>query len=211
MTAETARLACLSAHLGPTAVPRVRQYTKNIACLESLWDAKLENRLSMLPLLELTSKINDVRYSFLTCNTKSELRHNLSLLGKKKSYGILLMAFHGEPGSIELAGADKIKLDALARYMGRRFEGWVVHFASCGTIKADDETLEKFVTSTGVAMVMGYSKSVDWTEGAVMDLLVLRWLQFYKDLGALLKHLVKNYPDLVAITGFRAYPSLQEK
>lgn len=192
-------------------MPRTRQYIKNIACLESLWDARLENRLSMLPVLELTSKICAVKFIFLTCNTKAELRHNLSLLGKKKSYGILLMAFHGEPGHIELADSASVQLELLAKMMGKRFEGWVVHFASCGTIKTDDERLAKFVASTGVAMVMGYRKSVDWTEGAVMDLLVLRWLQYYKDLGALLKHLEKNYSDLVAITGFKAYPALHEK
>lgn len=187
---------------------RVRRYTKNVACVESLWDSQLENRLSVLPILELTAKINNpLRFIYLTCNTKAELRHNLGLLGRKKSYGILLLAFHGEPGEIQLAEKKYVSLESLAGMMGRRFAGWVVHFASCGTIKADPVRLERFVAQTGVAMVMGYTKKVDWTDSAVTDLLLLRWLQYYKDLRAFTRHVEKNYADLISITGFQCFPT----
>ena len=187
-------------------MPRVLNYTKNVACLESLWDSDLENRLSILPLLDITSKTTSNRHIYLTCNTKAELRYNLGLLAGKKKYGVLLLAFHGEPGEIELAEKVFVDLEELADMMQKGFAGWVIHFASCGTIKADEARLVDFVKRTGVAMVMGYTKKVDWTESAVMDLLVLRWLQYYKDLSALLRHLQKSYGDLIAITGFHAYP-----
>jgi hypothetical protein len=185
-----------------------RHYTKNIVCLESLWDAELENRLSELPVLELTARTMGVKFIYLTCNTKRELRHNLRLVGssKRKAYGILMLAFHGEPGSIELAGDSNLNLEGLITMMGRRFAGWVVHFASCGTVNVEKQRLQRFVEATGVAMVMGYTKEVDWTEGTVMDLLLLRWLQNYKNLHSLLKHLKKHYPDLIKITGFKVYP-----
>lgn len=184
----------------------VRHYIKNIVCLESLWDAELENRLSVLPILELTSRTMGVKFIYLTCNTKSELRHNLRLVGKRKSYGILMLAFHGEPGSIELAGDSDVSIETLITMMGRKFSGWVVHFASCGTVQIDDKRLARFIEATGVALVMGYTKEVDWTEGVVMDLLLLRWLQSYRNLQSLVKHLHKNYRDLIKITGFQAYP-----
>ena len=76
------------------------------------------------------------------------------------------------------------------------------------TVMIDEDQLTQFVEATGVAMVMGYTKLVDWTEGAVMDLLLLRWLQYYRDLGALWKHLLKNYPDLMELTGLQAFPAL---
>lgn len=186
-------------------MPRVPKYLKNIACLEALWDEDLENRLSVLPVLELTARITNAKFVYLTCNTKAELRHNLGLLRRRKSYGILVLAFHGDTGRIELA--DKfVSLESLATMMGERFAGWVVHLASCSTVMIDEERLARFVAETKVAMVLGYTKMVDWTEGAVMDLLLLRWLQYYRDLGALWKHLHKHYPDLLALTGLKAFP-----
>lgn len=185
---------------------RVTRYLKHIACLESLWDEELENRLSVLPILELTARATSAKFVYLTCNTKAELRHNLGLLSRKKSYGVLVLAFHGDPGKIELAEHVLLSLDSLATLMKRRFAGWVVHFASCGTMRIEEEKLARFVSETKVAMVTGFTKEVDWTEGAVMDLLLLRWLQYYRDLNALWKHLRKTYPDLIATTGMKAFP-----
>lgn len=188
-------------------MPRVRQYLKNIVCLESLWDEDLENRLSVLPLLELTARTTNAKFVYLTCNTKAELRHNLSLFGRKKSYSILVLAFHGDPGRIELPGGSFVPIESLADMMKKRFAGWIVHFASCGTVKVDSERMARFVADTGVSMVTGYTKLVDWTEGAMADLLLLRWLQYYRNLGALLSHLNKRHPDLVELTGLTAFPS----
>jgi len=188
-------------------MPRAEQYLKNIVCLESLWDKDLENRLSMLPIMELTGRSTNARFVFLTCNTKAELKHNLDLVRRKRVYNILVLAFHGVTGKIELPGDELVPLEALAKMMKRGFAGWVVHFASCGTVHVDDERMARFVSETGVAMVTGYTNLVDWTEGAVMDLLLLRWLQYYRNLGALVKHLRKNYRDLAKLTGLKVYPS----
>jgi hypothetical protein len=186
-------------------MPRARQYLKNIVCLESLWDEDLENRLSVLPILELTARTTNAKFVYLTCNTRAELRHNLGLFKRGSAYNILVLAFHGDPGEIELPGNVLVSIENLAEMMRRRFAGWIVHFASCGTVKVDEERMAAFVAATGVAMVTGYVNLVDWTEGTVMDLLLLRWLQYYRNLGAFLKHLHKSYPDLVALTGLKVY------
>ena len=185
---------------------RVPLYLKNIACLESLWNDELENRLSVLPILELTSRATTAKFVHLTCNTRAELRYNLSILSKRKSCGILMLAFHGDPGKIRLAEHHLVSLESLATMMGRRFAAWVVHFASCSTVKIDNKRLARFVSETQVALVTGFIKQLDWTEGAVMDLLLLRWLQDYRDLNALWKHLQKKYPELIAATGMKAFP-----
>ena len=187
-------------------MPRVPLYLKNIVCLETVWDEDLENRLSVLPILDLTARATSAKFVYLTCNTKAELKHNLGLLCRRKSYGILVLAFHGDPGKIELAEHVFVSLESLATMMRQRFAAWVVHFASCGTMKIDDERLARFVRETKVAMVTGFTQELDWTEGAVMDLLLLRGLQYYRDLNALWKHLQKSYPDLIAATGMKAYP-----
>jgi len=183
---------------------RLRHYLKNIACLESIWDEDLEDRVSVRPVLQLISRATGARFIYLTCNTKPELRHNLNLLHKRKSYGILLLSFHGDPGIIELADTH-VKLESLAWMMGKHFAGWVVHFASCSTVKIDEDRMAKFVELTGVAMVLGYTEAVDWTEGTVMDLLLLSRLQYYRNVRSLWKHLWKKYPDLVRMTGLRVF------
>jgi hypothetical protein len=187
-------------------MPRSPQYLKHIVCLESLWDADLENRLSVHPILQLTARTTGARHIYFTCNTAAELRHNLRLVRRKKSFNILVFAFHGEKGQIELAGTGFVSLEKLADMMRRRFAGWIVHFASCGTVQVDEPRMANFVEKTGVAMVTGYTHLVDWTEGAVMDLLLLRWLQYYRNLGALLTHLTKHYPDLMHLTGLKSFP-----
>jgi hypothetical protein len=187
-------------------MPRVRLYLKNIVCLESLWDGDLENRLSMLPILELTARTTNAKFVCLTCNTKAELKHNLGLFGKMKGYGILMLAFHGDKGKIELPGHILVSLESLSDMMKRQFAGWIVHFATCDTISVEDARMARFVEETGVSVVTGYTKEVDWIEGSIMDLLLMRWLQYYRNLGALLKHLHKSYPDLMKLTGLKIYP-----
>ena len=66
--------------------------------------------------------------------------------------------------------------------------------------------MARFVEETGVAVVTGYTREVDWIEGSIMDLLLLRWLQYYRNVGALLRHLNKHYPDLIKLTGLRVFP-----
>src|SRR5213593_5182643 len=81
---------------------RTKSHKKNIACLESLWDGNIESRLSVVPLLELASRVDEIRFSYLTCNTEDELEHNLDKLKNKRGYGILYLACHGKPGELVL-------------------------------------------------------------------------------------------------------------
>jgi hypothetical protein len=187
-------------------MPRVHQYLKNIVCLESLWDGDLENRLSMQPVMELVARTTNAKFICLTCNTKAELKHNLSLYGKMKAYGILVLAFHGDVGKIELPGHILVSLESLSDMMKRQFAGWIVHFATCDTVKVEESRLARFVEETGVTVVTGYTREVDWIEGSIMDLLLLRWIQYYRNVGALLRHLHKHYPDLIKLTGLKVFP-----
>lgn len=187
-------------------MPRVHLYLKNIVCLESHWDSDLENRLSMQPILELTARTTNAKYVCLTCNTKAELKHNLSLFGKMRGYGILVLAFHGDIGKIELPSDVLVSLESLSDMMKRRFAGWIVHFGSCSTVKVEEHRMARFAEETGAAVVTGYTNLVDWLDGSVMDLLFLRWVQYYRNLGAFLKHLNKHYPDLVKLTGLKIFP-----
>jgi hypothetical protein len=180
---------------------RTDSYTKNIACLESLWNTDLEDRWSVRPVLDMLANVQDFKLAYLSCNTEPEFAYNLKMLGKRRSYGILYLAFHGGPGEFYLADNTCIPLEALGEYMGTRFNDRIIHFGCCSTMRVSSERLDAFTETTGIKMVMGYTKNVDWIESSAMDLLIFQALQQYVDLHACWRALQKNYPDLIAKTG----------
>ncbi len=183
---------------------RVKSYKKKIACLESFWDTDVEKRLSVIPIVELVSKLHDLKFTYMTCNTREELKHNLNKLKRKPGYGILYLSFHGHPGEILLDG-HAIKIEILASFMGKGFADWVVHFGTCETIDAEKERMLDFIEETEVSMVLGYKIDVYWADAAAMDFLLLDWLQWYKDMRKMWSGFRKSYKDLIKITGLKAF------
>ncbi|MGE5250109.1 MAG: DUF6642 family protein [Bacteroidota bacterium] len=181
-------------------------YSKNIACLESLWDGDVENKLTVTPLLQVISTINRIHFTHLTCNTLGELRFNLLSLPRKRSYRILYLAFHGNAGEIHLGDGTCVSMQELADMMGERFAGWIVHFGACGTLDVPRSSLSEFYRRTRVAMMIGYCKTVNWVESAAMDLILFDWLQGYISLGAMWNRVRSTYPDLVEHTGLTVHP-----
>lgn len=183
---------------------RSKSYKKNIVCLESLWDDDIENRLSVAPILELLSKRNGIKVTLLTCNTKEELGHNLNLFKKKKRFGILYLAFHGKPGKIILDGSS-VDIEMLAGFMGKGFSNRIVCFGSCATLNVKKDRIFNFMNSTGILMVMGYNRYVDWLASTATDLLLLDSLQFYKDMRKFWSSFRKNYQEMTEIIGLRMF------
>src|SRR5574341_1322805 len=183
-------------------------YQKHLACLESLWDSDVENRLSVVPLLQLVADLNEVRFAHLTCNTLAEFRFNMALLPRRRRYKVLYLATHGNPGEVILADGTRLTLENLAETMKRRFATWIIHFGTCGTLATARSCLQAFLDQTGVAMLLGYKKDVDWAESAALDLIVLDKIQKYRDMRAMWSQLARSYRDLIRITGFRAFPAV---
>lgn len=186
---------------------RVNAYKKSIACLESLWDSDVEEPLTVVPMLELIAKLNDVRFTRLTCNTVQEFKFNLRKLPKSGAYRVLYLAFHGTPGQLELPDGSVLSLEELAGLLRRRFAGWIVHFGTCATLSVPMSHLQRFLDTTGVALMIGYRKGVDWAESAAMDLIVLNWIQNYKNMRSMWNHVSTSYRQLVNLTGLRIFPT----
>jgi len=187
-----------------TAAGRSTDHRKHIACLESLWNRDIEHRLSVVPILELVSRVNGIRYVYLTCNTREELAYNLGKLGGRRGYRILYLSLHGKPGELVLDGG-RTDLEALGLMMGRRFAGWAVHFGSCSTIDVPRRRLERFMQATGVAVVLGYETDVNWIASAALDLLLFDWFQYYGDTRRLWRDFRRDYAALIRSTGLRAF------
>ena len=175
----------------------------NIACVESLWNADLENRLSVVPVLDLVSRINGTRYTHLTCNTREELAYNLGKLGKGRGYRILYLSLHGKPGEIILDGG-RTDLEALSTMMGTRFAGWAVHFGSCSTLAIPLNRIRTFMAATRVAMVSGYVRDVNWVATAALDLMFFDWFQYYGDMRLAWKTFARSNRESIARTGLKA-------
>lgn len=170
-----------------------------------MWTRSTEDRLNVLPTLQLISKTQETRFSHLTCNTREELKYNLNLLCKR-NYGVLYFAFHGSPGKIHLH-RDKVTLTELAAMMNHRFANWVIHFGTCSTLRKPRE-VEYFVEKTNVALVTGFTRDVDWIESSAFELLLFKALQTYQSPKVICRHLLTKYPDLAESTGFRYFPDL---
>jgi hypothetical protein len=161
--------------------------------------------LNVVPILQLAAQVNDIEFTYMTCNTQEELRYNLRRLKRKSGYGILYVAFHGGPGEIYLEDGASIDLETMAEYMGRGFNDWIVHFSTCGTIGVPKRRLADFMAATNVSMIVGYKRNVDWMEGAALDLLLFSWLQSYKNMRTFWREFKKQYGGLISATGLKAF------
>ena len=183
---------------------RAKEYIKHVACLESFWTYNVENRLSVGPVLELLGKSNGTRSVILTCNTIDELKFNLEIVKHMKEYRILCLAFHGYPGGICLPDLH-IDMETLASFMGKDFRNWVIFFDSCRTINVGKDRIFDFISATEAKMVIGYKREVNWLDSAALDLLILNWLQLYKDMRKFWKRFRRVYGDMVGHSGLDVY------
>ena len=183
---------------------RATSHKKKIACIESLWDGNIENRLSVVPMLELSERVNDVGWAYLTCNTEEELRYNLGKLRNKRGFGILYLSCHGRPGEL-VFDKDTVEIEKLSNFMGDGFANWVVHFGSCATLNIEQARISRFIAATRVSMVIGYRKDVDWIDSAAIDLLLFDRLQEYKSMHRFWEHFKSRYRDLISLTGLRSF------
>ena len=182
--------------------------SRNIACLEALWDDNLEERLTASALLDLAAKISEVKFTLLSCNTREEFEFNIAKLcisRIKKNYGVLYLVFHGEPGRISLSDEMPLSLEELADIMGDRFKGWVVHFSSCSTLAIKENRLKDFIRKTKVSLIIGYTKNMSWSECMAMDLLLFENIANHKRLWDMKKFVGSRYGELVKMTGLRFY------
>jgi hypothetical protein len=185
---------------------KIKRAKKDIACLESLWDFDVEQALTVEPILDVIAKVHHVHFSHLACNTGEEFKFNLRTLPSRSSYRILYLAFHGSPGEIGLADGSHVNLEELSGLMGTKFKGWVVHFGSCDTLSTSTKRLQRFFDGTQTSLLVGYKGYINWVDSAAMDLIILDWLQYFKDLRAMWKRMRKDYPDLIKLNGLTVFP-----
>lgn len=153
---------------------------KGIYCLEGLWDRDLQNKSTVLPILELLHKGGICNYIYHTCATKEELEFFLKKWKQKviiTKFPILYLAFHGKKGHIYITHNNTYSLNDLAGILENSAQGKVIYFASCETLNAAERTIQSFLKKTNAIAAIGYKQEVDWMIATAFELLVLDALQ----------------------------------
>jgi hypothetical protein len=65
-----------------------------------------------------------------------------------------------------------------------------------------------FVEQTGVSMVTGFTRDVDWIESSSFELLLFKAFNMFQNPKIVVRHLQNKYPDLVESTGFKYFPEI---
>jgi hypothetical protein len=175
--------------------------------LEASWDNEnLTDRASVLPTLELLERMGEIDFVHRDIGTRAELEYYLERwLNEGLPYYVLYLAAHGSDGDLLLSNRDggRVSLDFLGGQLADQLDGCVVYLASCSILSTEEERVRRFMKQTGARAVIGYTKDVDWTESAAMDLLVLSALAQYQQLERGLKRLESSrYRSLTRELGF---------
>jgi len=180
---------------------------KGVFCLEGAWERRLDDRMSVLPTLEMIERLRLARYVHRDVGTEEELYHYVSKWAQRGygAYEVLYFAFHGVRGGIKV-GRGTVTLADLAGKLQGKAAGRLVYFGSC-SVMDDRKAVEAFYKETRAKAICGYTKEVDWVESAAFDLLLLSTLVDKGRIDSRINFIRSRYSDLTKALGFVSYPS----
>lgn len=191
---------------------------RNIICFEGEWllnSQPHENqfKLNSEPVLRFLQEYYGCEYIYRHVLTAEDLRYYLEYFRTHKrtgnKYGIVYIAAHGNPHSIDLEGEDgSIDLEELASTAGDFFENKIIHFSCCKTL-SNKEAVEAFKAATRAKLVCGYEISVDPMKSAIADTALLNELMNLTNVGCIknknASRFRKTYQSLLDELRFTAY------
>lgn len=154
---------------------------KGVFCLEGDWWNDPRKPSTVEPILELLAKADgiQIRYVHLNVGNRDSFNDYLSKWTQKRfqSYPILYLAFHGNPGEIQVGDSRRpsntVKLTDLGDSLAGKCKGRIIFFGSCETVDVHGKLLNSFLKKTGALAVCGYCGSVDWVLSTAFELIAL--------------------------------------
>jgi hypothetical protein len=162
-----------------------------IVCLESYWNERLFQTASVKSFFEAMAPLMHppltVAHRFV--ESENGLVHYVKRGGvlwrQSDAFDapIFYLAFHGAPGAVrsvlDRIGAERL-CDAFEGYGANGYRN-LVYFAACNVLRGREGQAfaRRFLRSTGVRALIGYTTTVDWMASLVADLLFLH--RFYAD------------------------------
>jgi hypothetical protein len=175
---------------------------KCIFCLEGLWEQDLTKKSTILPILDLIYRNDNIEFIYRDCATQEEMEFYLSKWTQEKYayFPILFLAFHGEEGLIHI-GKTKYPVDRLSDILAGKCTNAIIFFASCMTLKIDRRRLKKILVNTGALAICGYRSDVDWMKSAAFEILALTEMQqnslTVQGVDAIRRRILQEYPKMV--------------
>ena len=184
----------------------------NIFCIEGDWEEDLRKKTSILSGLEMLSSISQMDFIYKTCASENELLSRLNNYinsahkprSKYKSYDIVYLATHGEKGSLKFNKLVDV-LDFFVHndnFKQGAFKDKIVHFGSCLTMKMKETDLADLKSFTQAKIISGYTKSIDFLDSTLFDVLYFNACGKYKIKHSLHDHLNKQYGGFSKDLGF---------
>jgi hypothetical protein len=182
-----------------------RRKVAHVFCVETPWNTDLRDRSSVRPLLEVLEAQSSVRFIHRDAATSEELEHYLKTWSQTryKEYKLGYFPFHGDRDCLIL-GRRYYGLGEMQELLAGKLAGRTVYFSSCATLGIGSGLIEEFRVTTGATAVCGFTKSIDWMDGAVFDLALINAVSWYARPSDAFRYLAKNHDGAVKRLGFRA-------
>ena len=187
-----------------------KRSTKNIICLES-WDGiYTEPKATMRTMLKFISELHGTKYGYNFFHTPDEMQYLLKNI-PTRTFSLLYLSLHGKPETINtgLHSEFEIPLEKLSKWMGRRFEGFGLHLASCAVLSSSEKSIKKFMDKTGILFLTGFTKYVDFAESALVDMAFINRWMYAKNYKIMFDKMKQDYRPILIQNGFKYY--LQER
>ena len=157
-------------------------------------------------MLKFISETYNVPYFYRQVATKAELTYYIKQFCKKEysNFDVFYFSFHGNRQIIQLEGEkEHLSLDELADLSDNLFKDKFVHFSSCRTLLGSTNPLDQFKSKTGAKVVTGYTKSVDTTLSAILDVALIGEFFTHKQIPSIFNNLEKRFGGLQKELGFK--------
>ena len=151
-----------------------------IFCLEGDWNRDFNRSWSVRPILDILRHGMERKVAIVHRNvaTRAELAHYLRRWKRTRTYGLLYLGFHGDPGVLYLDDRhhDIVTLEDVASMLGAGLAGRLVHFGSCSTFAVDRRRVTRFLRRTGLTAATGFATDLPWLRSLSFELLMLSTL-----------------------------------
>ena len=173
--------------------------SRKIFALEGEWSSRLNNPTTIKSALQFLEETEDIEFIYRRTSVIDSLEYYLTRLAKYTSYSVVYFAFHGSKSLIELEDKS-ITLKKIATILGNSLKDKHVLFGSCKTA-VDQKALKDFKKETGAMTVSDFSKNIDFFEGTMIDMALLKKV-YHQKKPKNIKTLPRQFNSLVEMTGF---------
>ncbi len=176
-----------------------------IFCIEGDWEENLSNQTRVVEGLSYLKNVTRINFIHKNCSLKNQFETYLNKALNYKSYNILYIAFHGSKNKLHFDNNEFVTLEMLGNILEGKLENKFLHFGSCQFLNQSPEKIKHFINQTGVKIITGYKKDIDFFRSTTFDLIYFNELNSKQKSVYALKEINKTYESLINKLGFVSY------